>query len=188
MDAGSRRTKSIRLRFPSNKKRELLFKTNEEALRVKGVRFVTSSITSIKDSRLLGTTDGSMIQQTLHSSSARTSTSPPSSDDNSDFETRSAALSPTGQRLGIHHQPAAAGERSALGRRSRHETLGAAGASRASGISCCIRRICGSPFMSPSGIRPNWIARMNYEANYAGTTFLAPPEKVLRKFQTRIRA
>src|SRR5438552_2899934 len=46
-------------------KAELLFKTNEAALRVGGVRFVSSNITSIKDSRLLGTTEGSLIQQTF---------------------------------------------------------------------------------------------------------------------------
>src|SRR4030095_16349607 len=51
--------------LPIEKKAELLFKTNEEALRVKGVRFVTSNITSIRDSRLLGTTEGSLIQQTF---------------------------------------------------------------------------------------------------------------------------
>jgi len=50
--------------IPIERKAQLLFQTNEEALRVKGVRFVTSSISSIKDSRLLGTTDGSIIQQT----------------------------------------------------------------------------------------------------------------------------
>src|SRR5262249_42661945 len=36
--------------IPIEQKAELLFKTNEEALRVKGVRFVTSSINSIRDS------------------------------------------------------------------------------------------------------------------------------------------
>src|SRR5262249_39423768 len=50
--------------IPIEQKAALLFKTNEEALRVKGVRFVTSSINSIRDSRLLGTTEGSLIQQT----------------------------------------------------------------------------------------------------------------------------
>jgi TldD protein len=42
--------------IPVESKAELLFKTNEEALRVKGVRFVTSGINSYRDSRLLGTT------------------------------------------------------------------------------------------------------------------------------------
>lgn len=46
-------------------KAELLFRINEEALKVKGVRFVNSSATSLKESRRLATTDGSLIQQTF---------------------------------------------------------------------------------------------------------------------------
>ena len=81
--------------IPIEQKAELLFKTNEEALRVKGVRFVTSSITSIKDSRLLGTTDGSIIQQTFIRLGPNVNVTAVS-DDNSDFQTRNAALSPMG--------------------------------------------------------------------------------------------
>src|SRR6185503_18553398 len=50
---------------PIESKAELLFRTNEEALKVKGVRFVTSSVQSVKESRLLATTEGSVIQQTF---------------------------------------------------------------------------------------------------------------------------
>ena len=46
-------------------KAALLFKTNEEALKVKGVQFVSSRIVSVKESRLLATTEGSVIQQTF---------------------------------------------------------------------------------------------------------------------------
>ena len=82
--------------IPIEEKAELLFKTNEEALRVKGVRFVTSSINSIKESRLLGTTDGSMIQQTFMRLGPNvTVTAVPA--DNSDFQTRSATLAPMGK-------------------------------------------------------------------------------------------
>src|SRR6185503_9424362 len=45
---------------PIESKAQLLFRINEEALKVKGVRFVTSSATSLKESRLLATTDGSI--------------------------------------------------------------------------------------------------------------------------------
>ena len=54
MADGSPRTRSIRFTVPIEEKAQLLFRTNEEALRVKGVRFVTSNMTSIKDTRLLG--------------------------------------------------------------------------------------------------------------------------------------
>jgi TldD protein len=79
--------------IPIEKKAELLFKTNEEALRVKGVRFVTSSINSIRDSRLLGTTEGSLIQQTFLRLGPNVNVTAVS-DDNGDFQTRSAVLPP----------------------------------------------------------------------------------------------
>jgi TldD protein len=49
--------------IPIEQKAELLFKTNEEALSVKGVRFVNSSMNSARTAGA-GTTEGSMIQQT----------------------------------------------------------------------------------------------------------------------------
>jgi TldD protein len=73
--------------IPIEQKADLLFKTNEEALRVKGVRFVTSSINSIRESRLLGTTDGSLIQQTFLRIGPNVNVTAVS-DDNSDFQTR----------------------------------------------------------------------------------------------------
>jgi TldD protein len=80
---------------PIEEKAELLFKTNEEALRVKGVRFVTSSVTSIRDSRLLGTTDGSLIQQTFLRMSPNVNVTAVS-DDNGDFQTRNGTVPPRG--------------------------------------------------------------------------------------------
>src|SRR4030095_1748853 len=49
----------------AEQKADLLFKTNASALRVKGVQFVNSSVNSVKESKLLATTDGSLIQQTF---------------------------------------------------------------------------------------------------------------------------
>src|SRR5262249_23139600 len=79
--------------IPIERKAELLFKTNEAALHVKGVRFVTSSITSIRDSRLLGTTEGSLIQQTFLRMGPNVNITAVSND-NGDFQTRSASLAP----------------------------------------------------------------------------------------------
>src|SRR6266581_3635456 len=81
--------------IPIEQKADLLFKTNEEALRVKGVRFVTSSINSIRDSRLLGTTDGSLIQQTFLRIGPNVNVTAVSGD-NADFQTRNAGLPPRG--------------------------------------------------------------------------------------------
>ena len=81
--------------IPIEQKAQLLFKTNEEALRVKGVRFVTSSISSIRESRLLGTTEGSLIQQTFFRIGPNVNVTAVS-DDNGDFQTRNAVLAPRG--------------------------------------------------------------------------------------------
>src|SRR5215471_19185443 len=81
--------------IPIEQKAELLFKTNEEALRVKGVRFVTSSINSIRESRLLGTTEGSLIQQTFLRIGPQVNVTAVSSD-NSDFQTRNSSIPPRG--------------------------------------------------------------------------------------------
>src|SRR5215813_5767222 len=79
--------------IPIEKKAELLFKTNEEALRVKGVRFVTSSIVSIRESRLLGTTDGSLIQQTFLRIGPNVNVTAVS-EDNANFQPLNATLAP----------------------------------------------------------------------------------------------
>ena len=50
---------------------------------------MTSSLTSIRDSRLLATTDGSLIQQTFLRMSPNVNVTAVS-DDNSDFQTRNA--------------------------------------------------------------------------------------------------
>ena len=46
-------------------KAALLFSANEEAMRVAGVQFVSSNIGSVKESRLVATSEGSVIQQTF---------------------------------------------------------------------------------------------------------------------------
>ncbi|MEO2196249.1 MAG: DNA gyrase modulator [bacterium] len=50
---------------PIEEKADLLFRANAAALGVQGVRFVSSSVGSNKESRLVATTDGSLIQQTF---------------------------------------------------------------------------------------------------------------------------
>ena len=167
--------------IPIEQKAQLLFQTNEEALRVKGVRFVTSSITSIKDSRLLGTTDGSMIQQTYIRIGPNVNVTAVK-DDNSDFETRSASLSPMGKGweyiISLQMQETAQ-------RWAEEAVMKLSAPSVEPGVWDLV--------LHPSHLwltihesigHPTELDRaMNYEANYAGTTFLAPPANVLRKFK-----
>ena len=171
----------IRSPFPIEQKAELLFKTNEEALRVKGVRFVTSSINSIKESRLLGTTDGSMIQQTFMRLGPNvTVTAVPA--DNSDFQTRAATLAPMGK--GWEYIVSLQLSENVL-RWAEEAVMKLSAPPVEAGVWDFV--------LHPSHLwltihessgHPTELDRaMGYEANYAGTTFLAPPEKVLKKFK-----
>ena len=127
---------------PLESKAELLFRINEEALKVKGVRFVTSSVTSLKESRLLATTDGSVIQQTFIRVSPNVNVTAVAAD-NSDSQTRGSAVAPGRQGLGVRDRPrrcrsapiARPTRRSPSCRRRRWNP--------APGTWCCIRRTCG---------------------------------------------
>ena len=167
--------------IPIEKKAELLFKTNEEALRVKGVRFVTSSIVSIRESRLLGTTDGSLIQQTFLRIGPNVNITAVS-EDNGDFQTRNATLSPRG-----------AGWEYVVSLQMNENVLRWAEEAAAK-----LTAAAGQPGVWDLVLHPShlWLTihesighpteldrAMGYEANFAGTSFLAPPEKVLNKFR-----
>jgi TldD protein len=167
--------------IPVERKAELLFKTNEEALRVKGVRFVTSSINSIRDSRLLATSEGSLIQQTFLRVGPNVNVTAVS-DDNSDFQTRNAALSPRGS-----------GWEYVVGLQMEENVLRWAEEAAAKLTAAPVEAGVWDLVLHPSHLwltihesigHPTELDRaMGYEANLAGTSFLSPPEKVLNKFK-----
>src|SRR5262245_20581223 len=167
--------------IPVEQKADLLFKTNEEALRVKGVRFVASGINSIRDSRLLGTTEGSLIQQTFLRTSPNVNVTAVSAD-NADFQTRSAALAPRG-----------AGWEYVTDLQLKENVLRWAEEAAAKISATPVQAGVWDLVLHPSHL---WLTihesighateldrAMGYEANFAGTTFLSPPEKVLNKFR-----
>src|SRR5262249_1240701 len=167
--------------IPVEQKADLLFKTNEEALRVKGMRFVTSSINSIRDSRLLGTTDGSLIQQTFIRLGPNVNVTAVSSD-NSDFQTRNAALSPRAAgweyvvRLQMPENVLRWSEEAAQKLTATPVTPGLWDlVLHPSHLWLTIHESIGHPTELDRA--------MGFEANFAGTTFLSPPEKVLNKFK-----
>ncbi len=166
---------------PIEEKAELLFKTNEEALRVKGVRFVTSSINSIRDSRLLGTTDGSLIQQTFLRLGPNINITAVS-DDNSDFQTRSGSLAAR-----------AAGWEYVLGLDLQENVLRWAEEAAMKLSATPVEAGVWDLVLAPSHLwltihesigHPTELDRaLGYEANFAGTSFLSPPERVLNKLK-----
>ncbi len=167
--------------IPIEQKVELLFKTNEEALRVKGVRFVTSNITSIRDSRLLVTTEGSLIQQTFMRISPNVNVTAVSAD-NSDFQTRNAALAPRG-----------AGWEYVVALQLNENVLRWAEEATAKLTATPVEAGVWDLVLHPSHLwltihesigHPTELDRaMGYEANLAGTSFVAPPQDVLNKLR-----
>jgi len=162
-------------------KAELLFKTNEEALRIPGIRFVNSSISSIRDSRLLGTTEGSIIQQTFLRLGPNVNVTAVS-DDNSDFQTRNATLAPR-----------SAGWEYVVGLNMPQNILGWSEQAAAKLTATPVEPGKWDLVLHPSHLwltihesigHPTELDRaMGYEANFAGTSFLSPPEKVLNQFR-----
>jgi TldD protein len=166
---------------PLEEKAELLFRINDEALKVKGVRFVSSSVTSLKESRLLATSDGSMIQQTLIRVRPTVNVTAVA-EDNSDSQSRNSAVAPTG--MGWEYVTSLNLSERAI--RYATEAVAKLNAPRVDPGNWDL-------VLHPSHLwltihesiaHPSELDRaLGYEANYAGTTFLAPPEQVLGKFR-----
>ena len=167
--------------IPVEQKAELLFKTNEEALSVKGVRFVNSAINSIKDRRLLGTTDGSIIQQTFLRMGPTVNITAISAD-NSDFQTRNAALPALAR--GWEYVSGLQMPEYAL-RWAEEAVMKLSAPPVQAGIWDLV--------LHPSHLwltihesigHPTELDRVRgYEANYAGTSFAGPAERVLKKLK-----
>lgn len=166
---------------PVEQKAELLFKTNEEALKVKGVQFVSSTIFSVKESRLLATTEGSVIQQTFIRLAPSVEVTAVAAD-SSDFQTRTQSA-----------QAAARGWEYVVGLSYPENVLRWAEEA--------VMKLSARPVepgkwdlvLHPSNLwltihesigHPTELDRaMGFEANYAGTTFVAPPQSVIGKLR-----
>jgi len=166
---------------PIQEKADLLFRTNEAALGIEGVAFVASQILSVREQRLVVTSEGSIIQQTfLRVNPSVTITAVAS--DRSDFQTRGAVV-----------EPAARGWEYVLdldlpgnAPRWAEEAVMKLGAARVdpgpwdlvlhpSNLWLTIHESIGHPTELDRAL--------GHEANYAGTSFLAPPEAVLNKMR-----
>ena len=167
--------------IPIEEKAALLFKTNAEALKVKGVRFVSSGIFSVKESRLLATTEGSLIQQTFIRMSPDVNITA-ISNDSSDFQSRGSVAPPAARgweyilELGLQENAPRWAEEAVMKLTATPVQPGAWDlVLHPSHLWLTIHESIGHPTELDRAL--------GYEANYAGTTFLAPPEKVLGKLK-----
>jgi len=167
---------------PLEQKVDLLLKSNAEALKVPGVKFVNSILFFTKQERQFASTEGSVIDQTLVRSwplFTATAVAP----DFSDFQNRQAAeVAPMGR--GYEYVVAADlpgrarkwGEEAAEKLKAKPVEVGKYDLVLApSNLWLTIHESIGHPTELDRA--------MGYEANYAGTSFIAPPEEKLGKLQ-----
>jgi TldD protein len=167
--------------IPIEQRADLLLKANAEALKVKGVRFVNSGLFFVKEDRNFASTEGSVISQTLVRVAVPFTVTAVAAD-NSDFQTRSNGV-----------QPAGRGWEYVL----EQDLVGNAGkwaeeaVQKLTAKSVEVGRY--DLVLHPSHLwltihesiaHPTELDRaLGYEANYAGTSFVAPPEKMLGKLR-----
>ncbi|HUO52399.1 MAG TPA: TldD/PmbA family protein [Gemmatimonadaceae bacterium] len=162
-------------------KASLLLKANDEALKVKGVRFVFSGLFFVKEERHYANSDGSTTQQTLVRSwplMQITAVAP----DFSDFQNRGNVVPPMGRGWEYVLKCDLAGNAGKWGEEA-------------------VQKLSAKPVevgkydlvLHPSHLwltihesigHPTELDRaLGYEANYAGTSFVSPPDKVLGKLK-----
>jgi len=162
-------------------KADLLLAAAAAALAVDGVQFVSGQILSVKEQRLVATSEGSLIQQTFIRLAPALSMTAVSSD-RTDFQTRAADIAPAGrgweyvEGLDLPNRAGAWAEEAAM---KLSATPVAAGS--------------WDLVLHPSNLwltihesiaHPTELDRaLGYEANYAGTSFIAPPQDVIGRLR-----
>jgi len=162
---------------PIEQKAELLFAASRAALGVKGVKFVSGRIGSVKERRLTATSDGSLIDQRYVRMSPSLDITAISSDGR-DFQSRGSCVEPAA--LGWEYVLACG-----LPGNAAHWAEEAVQKLGAKPVDAGVWDL----IVHPSNLwltihenigHPTELDRaLGYEANYAGTSFIAPPEKML---------
>ncbi|MEP7380782.1 MAG: TldD/PmbA family protein [Gemmatimonadota bacterium] len=164
---------------PIEEKVALLLEANEAALKVPKVRFVTSGLSLLREEKTLATTDGTLVTQTFVRVGPQFTAT---AIDNGDFQSYTEELAPRGQGweyLESLDMPGNAGAWAALA------------AEKLTARSVDVGRY--DLILDPTNLwltihesigHPTELDRaMGYEANYAGTSFIAPPDKMIGKLK-----
>ena len=168
--------------IPIGDKVELLLTANAAALKVRGARFVNSSMFLVRQETTFASTEGSIIEQTIYRSSPSMTVTAVASDF-ADFQSRtSTEIAPMG--LGFEHVEDA-------------DLPGRA----AEWAEEAVQKLSARPvepgqydlILDPTNLfltihesigHPTELDRaLGYEANYAGTSFIAPPEAMIGKLR-----
>lgn len=162
-------------------KAAMLLRINEEAMRVNAVRFASSSLLCIREDRLVATSEGSLINQTYFRINPSVDITAISADGR-DFQTRSAVVEPAGRGyeyvMGL--ELAGNAQRWAEEAAMKLEATPVPPGKwdlilHPSNLWLTIHESIG---------HPTELDRvLGFEANYAGTSFMYPPEDVLGKLR-----
>jgi TldD protein len=162
---------------PLEQKAELLLKANENAMKAKNVKFVFSGLFFVKDDRSYANTDGSVIHQdTVRSWPLMQITAV--SADFSDFQNRGNVAAPMGRGWEYVLATDLVGNAPKWG----EEAAAKLGAKPVDVGRYDLILDPGNMWLTihESIGHPTELDRaMGYEANYAGTSFVSPPEKML---------
>ncbi|AHG88741.1 peptidase U62 modulator of DNA gyrase [Gemmatirosa kalamazoonensis] len=164
---------------PIEDKVALLLAANEAALKVKGVRFASTSVSALREEKTLATTDGTLVTQTFYRVAPTFTATAIGS---GGFETYNEELAPRGS--GWEYV-------TSLDMANAAERWAARAAEKLTARSLEPGRY--DVVLDPRNL---WLTihesvghaleldrALGYEANYAGTSFVAPPEKVLGKLR-----
>ncbi|MBI1722962.1 MAG: twin-arginine translocation signal domain-containing protein, partial [Gemmatimonadetes bacterium] len=161
---------------------DVLLSANAEALRVRGARFVNSSMFFVRDERTYANTDGSFTVQSIYRSNPGmnvTAVAP----DNSDFQSRA---SDEVQAMGLGYEHIEQSDFVGQAPRWAEEAVQKLSARSVTPdrydlvlhpthLWLTIHESIGHPMELDRAL--------GYEANYAGTSFLAPPERMIGRFR-----
>jgi TldD protein len=167
--------------IPIEQRADLLLRANAEALKVKGVRFVNSGLFFVKEDRNFASTEGSVISQTIVRVAAPftvTAVAP----DNSDFQTRGNVVAPAGRGWEYILEQDLVGNAAKWAGEAVQKL--AAKSVEVGRYDLVLHPTHLWLTIHESIAHPTELDRaLGYEANYAGTSFVAPPDKMLGKFR-----
>jgi TldD protein len=159
----------------------LLLAANEAALKVRGSRFVNSAMFFLREEKTYANTDGSFTVQTIFRASPNmtvTAVSP----DFSDFQSRQSDAAPMGRGY-EHILDAKLVENAPLWAEQAVQKLSAKPV-EVGRYDLVLHPTHLGLTIHESIAHPTELDRVyGYEANYAGTSFVAPPEQMLGKFK-----
>jgi TldD protein len=167
------------LDVPIEEKVNLLLAANAAALKVPNIRFVTSGMQLLREEKTLATTDGTLVTQTFVRVGPNfTATAIKSGD----FQSYNEEIAPRGQGWEYIES---------IDMPGNAERWALLAAEKLTARSVEVGRY--DLILDPTNLwltihesigHPTELDRaMGYEANFAGTSFVAPPEKMLKKFR-----